>query len=169
MKRPRSIARGVLTGSVAGLVGCLAMAGFQELVVRASTHGNDVDHGQHAPSSAEESTTEKAARSVARQFGRRLSVDEKQLAGRGLHYGFGTLMGAAYGATAEYLPVLGSGAGVAFGTVLFLSTDEAVLPLLNLASKPTETPATDHLLHWASHVVYSMAMETTRRALTRMS
>ncbi len=169
MERKASETRGLLTGAVAGLVGCLAMAGFQELVARTSESEDRCDHGPHAPSPDEESTTEKAARKVARQFGHALSVDEKQFSGRVLHYGFGLFMGAAYGAAAEYLPVVGLGAGTAFGTVLFLGTDEGVLPLLHLASKPDETPAADHLLHWASHVVYSCTLELTRRALVRLS
>ena len=74
-------------------------------------------------------------------------------------------MGAAYGAAAEYLPVLGFGAGTAFGTALFLATDEAVLPLLGLAEHPAATSPTDHVLHWTSHLAYSITMEITRAAL----
>ncbi len=95
-------------------------------------------------------------------------MEDKQTAGRGLHYGFGTLMGAVYGPAAEYFPVVGLGGGLAFGTVLFLGTDEAMLPALRLASQPGETSGTDHLLHWAAHVVYSGTMELTRRALVRL-
>ncbi len=141
------------------------MAGVQELVVRVTSSEDEDDHGPHAPSAGQESTTEKTARKVARQFGHPLTPGDKQLAGRALHYGFGTLMGGVYGVAAEYLPWIGAGAGAAFGTVLFVGTDEAVLPLLNLASQPGETPAPDHLLHWASHVVYGSTLELTRRAL----
>ena len=84
-----------------------------------------------------------------------------------MHYGFGTLMGVFYSSVAEFLPVLTLGSGVAFGTVLFLGTDEAVLPMLKLATQPDETPAADHMLHWASHLAYSMTMELTRRALVQ--
>ena len=144
------------------------MAGFQELVARSTANSEgegERDHGPHAPSSAEESTTEKAARNVAKQFGKALPVGQKQMVGRVLHYGFGTAMGAMYGGAAEYLPILGLGAGMAFGTVLFLATDEAVLPLLGLADPPAGTPPADHVLHWASHVTYSMTLEITRMAL----
>ncbi len=169
MKREPSIVRGLLAGGVAGLLGCVTMAGFQELVVRSSESGAGREHGAHAPSAEQENTTETAARNMAQQFGRRLTLRQKQTAGRGLHYGFGTLMGAFYGAAAEYLPVIGVGAGTAFGSILFAGTDEATLPLLNLASKPRETPSVDHLLHWASHVVYGTTMELTRRALISLS
>ena len=161
----RSFVRVLFGGAVAGLVGCLAMAGFQEWVARTTEDNISRDNGPHAPSPTGENTTEKTARNVARQFGRDLPVAQKQLAGRALHYGFGTVMGAVYGVTVEYFPTLGLGAGTAFGSVLFLATDEAVLPWLNLTDQPLETPPSDHLLHWASHVTYSMAMELTRRAL----
>ena len=147
------------------MVGCLAMAGFQELVARSTDTADERDHGPHAPAATEESTTETAARKVARQFGRDLPRQQKQLAGRVLHYGFGTVMGAFYGAAAEYFPVIGFGAGTVFGTVLFLATDEASLPLLHLASQPADTPPVDHMLHCASHVAYTMTLEITRRAI----
>ena len=165
MKREASLLRGLMTGAAAGLVGCLAMSGFQELVARSTEAESSRDNGPHAPSPGEDNTTEKAARNVARQFGRDLSVPQKQLAGRLLHYGFGTAMGATYGAAAEYLPLLGLGAGTAFGTMLFFGTDEGTLPLLGLAQKPADTPPADHMLHWASHIAYSITMEVTRRAL----
>ena len=143
------------------------MAGFQELVARSTEGENAQNNGPHAPEPTVENTTEKAARNVARQFGRELSTPQKQRTGRVLHYGFGSLLGAAYGGVAEYLPVLGLGAGTAFGTVLFVATDEAVLPWLGLASRPDDTPPSDHLLHWTSHVAYSLTMEVMRRALVR--
>ena len=102
-------------------------------------------------------------------FGRPLTRGEQQIAGRALHYGLGLGMGAVYGAGAEYLPAVGLGAGTIFGSVLFLGTDEAVLPLLRLAIKPVETPPIEHLLHWASHVVYGSTLELTRNQLVRLS
>ena len=169
MSQKASVGRSVLLGAVAGLAGSLAMAGYQEIVARVTEGEGRGDHGAHAPLPGQENTTETAARRVARQFGHTLRTADKQLAGRALHYGFGALMGAVYGVAAEYLPVLGLAGGTAFGTVLFLGTDEAMLPLLGLASQPQETPAADHLLHWSSHVVYSTTMELTRRGLQRLS
>ena len=159
--------RGILVGACAGLIGCAAMAGFQEAVVR-NSQVHQPDHGPHALDATGENTTQTTARRAARQFGRTLSREEKQTAGRWLHYGFGTLMGAAYGAAAEVLPIVGAGYGVLFGSLLLLATDEAALPLLDLASKPNDTEPVEHFLHWASHVAYGMAMEVTRRALVKI-
>ena len=102
-------------------------------------------------------------------FGRSLALSEKQHAGRALHYGFGLIAGAAYGMLSEYLPAISLGAGTAFGTVLFVTTDEAVLPMLKLASEPGNTPPGEHLLHWASHVVYGSTLELTRNQLVRLT
>ena len=57
------------------------------------------------------------------------------------------------------------GGGIAFGTLLFLTTDEWSLPKLDLATNPSETPAVDHLLHWSSHAVYGGTLEMSRRLL----
>jgi len=165
LQRKQSLTRGVFVGALAGLLGCVVMAGFQEAVARNAETADELNQGPHAPDASEENTTETAARRAARQFGHTLSRQEKQAAGRWLHYGFGTLMGAAYGATAEVFPMVGAGLGTVFGSVLFLATDEAALPLLDLASQPGDTKPAEHFLHWASHVAYSMSMEVTRRVL----
>lgn len=146
------------------------MAGFQELVAKPpfSSNGEAAPH-VHAPQPGQENTTEQAARRVMAHFGRPLERSRKQVVGRSLHYGFGVLMGAFYGAAAEYLPIVCLGAGTAFGTILFAATDEAALPWLHLASQPGETKPADHLLHWASHVVYASTLEITRRQLVRLS
>ncbi|MGI4830154.1 MAG: DUF1440 domain-containing protein [Janthinobacterium lividum] len=169
MKRKPSFLRGLLTGAAAGLAGSLTMAGFQEFVAKGSSLGNhDAPHA-HAPQPGQENTTETTARKLMTQFGRSSPNSEKQVAGRALHYGFGLTMGAVYGVISEYLPIVGLGAGTAFGTILFAATDEAALPLLKLASQPADTPPLEHLLHWASHVVYASTLEITRKQLVRLT
>ena len=167
LKPKPSLVRGLLTGAVAGLAGSLVMAGFQELVGISSPENRDGSHA-HAPQPGQENTTETTARKVMKQFGRPLRRHNKQVAGRALHYGFGLVMGTVYGAIAEYLPIVGLGAGTAFGTILFVATDEAVLPLLKLTSLPSATPPADHVLHWASHVTYGTTLELTRKQMVRL-
>ena len=170
MDRKPSLLRGLATGAAADLAGSLMIAGFQELVAKTalSRTSEDAQHA-HAPQPGKENTTEKAARKVMAQFGRRLETSDKQIAGRALHYGFGLVMGAFYGVASEYLPIVGWGGGTAFGTILFAATDQAALPALKLASQPAATPAVDHLLHWASHLVYASTLEATRKQLVRLS
>ena len=147
------------------------MDAFQELVARSGTSVGDQNAlgRAHAPQPGEENTTEKTARQVLSRFGHPPSPREKKLAGRAFHYGFGLVMGAVYGVATEYVPAVSLGAGTLFGTALFLGTDEAVLPLLDLASKPENTPPADHLLHWASHVVYATTLELARDQMARLA
>ena len=76
-------------------------------------------------------------------------------------------MGVVYGVTAEMVPEVTAGGGTAFGTVLFLSADELAVPALRLAPPPTESGATDHLQHWAAHVVYGGGLELVRSLILR--
>ena len=168
MKQNHSLVRGLLTGAVAGLAGSLMMAAVQEVIARDSDSSSSVTDITHAPLPDQENTTETAARRVMSRFGHPLSRSEKQYAGRALHYGFGLVMGALYGVASEYLPVVGIGGGTVFGAVLFLGTDELILPVLRLAMQPTQTPPVEHLLHLASHVVYGSTLELTRNQLVRL-
>jgi len=52
--------------------------------------------------------------------------------------------------------------------LLFLGADEFAVPALQLSPAPTDTPPTDHLQHWAAHVVYGGALELTRTLLRRL-
>jgi uncharacterized membrane protein YagU involved in acid resistance len=76
-------------------------------------------------------------------------------------------MGIVYGVSAELVPEATIGAGTAFGTLLFLSADEVAVPALQLSPTPADTPATDHLQHWAAHVVYGGSLELVRSLVRR--
>ena len=76
-------------------------------------------------------------------------------------------MGAVYGVTAELVPEVTTGGGTAYGTLLFLAADEVAVPAFQLSPSPTQTPATDHLQHWAAHVVYGGSLELVRSLLRR--
>lgn len=147
------------------------MTAFQEMVARSqpaleSYGASAVPRYEFADG---ENTTERTARKVSERFGHSLTDERKRTAGRGLHYGFGVVMGAMYGVAAEYVPLVGVGAGAVFGTVLFAATDLGALPGLGLAKQPGETAELDHLMHWAAHVTYATAMESTRQQLRKLA
>jgi putative membrane protein len=77
-------------------------------------------------------------------------------------------MGIVYAVSAELLPEATTGAGTAFGTLLFLAAHEVAVPAFQLSPSPAETPAFDHLQHWAAHVVYGGTLELVRSLLTRL-
>ena len=77
-------------------------------------------------------------------------------------------MGVVYAVSAELIPEVTTGAGTAYGTLLFLSADEVAVPAFQLSPPPTEADPKDHLEHWASHVVYGGALELTRSLIRRL-
>jgi len=97
--------------------------------------------------------------------GRHLTHEERRQGGTLVHYGFGAVMGAAYGMTAEVWPLPTVGVGSVFGTALWLGTDLLSLPAFGFTKWPAEEPAAAHVTHWMAHMVYGMGMEGTRRLL----
>jgi hypothetical protein len=116
----------------------------------------------------QEDSTEKVARKIAKTAGKELATEDRKKAGQAVHYAFGTLMGAIYGVSAELVPEVTTGGGTAYGTLLFLAADEVAVPAFQLSPPPTETPTTDHLQHWAAHVVYGGSLELVRSLLRRL-
>jgi hypothetical protein len=121
---------------------------------------------QEKSSEESEDATVKAAQELTRAtLGRDLDTEEKKKAGPAIHYAFGTLAGAVYGLSVEFLPVARVGFGSLFGTVLFLIADEIAVPALGLAPKPTESPLSSHVYGLSSHFVYGIATETVRKGV----
>jgi hypothetical protein len=184
MHRDRpSIFRGVVTGIAAGIAATLVMDQFQKL----STAGQKAlerqrkltDHEspwliaheqaqKEQEQSKKEDSTEIVARRIAEATGTHLPHEEKKKAGRAVHYAFGTLMGVVYAVSAEAVPEVTTGAGTAFGTLLFLCADEIAVPAFQLSPPLANTHPFDHLQHWASHVVYGGSLEIVRNLITRL-
>jgi putative membrane protein len=157
------IVRGALIGAMAGLAGAYAMERFQswwkeaekELRPRETAHA-----AQDEPSTVK--TAERISESV---LARPLPSDAKAGAGRAVHYAMGVVSGVIYGAVAEVLPIVTTGAGLPFGIALWWIADNSIVPALRL-SKPLETyPSSVHAYALSSHLVYGGATEMTRRML----
>jgi hypothetical protein len=181
-KKP-SVIRGVVTGVAAGIAATLIMDQFQKLSAAGQkatekqfklAHGQSEEQIQHEQEQKEqeaaqqEGSTEIVARKIAEVTGNQLDEDKKKSAGQAVHYTFGTLMGIVYAVSAELLPEVTTGAGTAFGTLLFLGADEVAVPAFQLSPPPAETSPTDHLQHWAAHVVYGGSLELVRSLLQRI-
>lgn len=181
--RKPSLLRGLLVGATAGIAATLIMDQFQKLSSlsqKAIEKQQKLSDGEspwqiaHEQAQQEqqaaqgEGSTEKVARNIAEAAGKEIPQDSRKQAGQAVHYSFGTLMGIAYTVTAEFLPEISSGGGTAFGTMLFLGADEIAIPALRLAPPPTQTAPTDHLQHWAAHVVYGGSLELVRGLLRRV-
>jgi hypothetical protein len=112
---------------------------------------------------AEDATMKTADRISELLQGRHLTRDEKNKAGPVVHYAFGAIMGAVYGASVEVNPAANALAGIPFGAILFAAADEVALPALGLSDKPAAYPLSTHLYGLVSHAVYGVTTETVRR------
>jgi putative membrane protein len=168
----RNWTKGLVAGMIGGLVGTIVMTEFQGAWSSASTKrksngsGRKNQAGQKTQSEEKEDATMKAAAKIASLAGRQLSHEQKKKAGPLVHYGFGTLQGAMYGAVTELAGVSGGFLpSMIFGAALFTVADEIAMPALGLSGKPTEYPASTHLYGLASHLVYGLSTEIARRGL----
>jgi uncharacterized membrane protein YagU involved in acid resistance len=154
--------KGLAAGIVGGLVATFVMTQFQTTVTKLAAAAN----GPEEKKEEGENATVKAAEAISETFfDHKLAKTEKQPAGNAVHYGFGTTMGALYGLTAEALPAASIGYGLPFGTMLFLSADEAAVPAFGLSKPPTETPLSKHAYGLAAHLVYGLTTDLVRRGV----
>ena len=98
---------------------------------------------------------------------RSLEGAERQLAHKTIHFVFGALAGAAYGALVEFEPSLAAWRGAAFGVTLNRITHEWLLPRLDLSATPNERPTQERIGDWVTHAVYGTITDTTRRVVRR--
>jgi len=160
--RDGALWKGVAAGALGGLVASYAMNQFQAVTKKLSADGQG-----EAEKNGGEDATVKTAEAITGALGHPLSKEEKKVAGPLVHYAFGTAMGAVYGALAELSPRVARGAGVPFGTAVWLGADEVAVPALGLSKKPAESPPSVHAYALASHLVYGLATDLVRRAVLR--
>jgi putative membrane protein len=169
----RDLGKGVLAGVVGGLIGTIVMTEFQNAWAAASQKLKKENSGEHSGNDQDgesqqekESATMKAAGKLGEVAGYRPSHEQKKKLAPVVHYGFGTLQGAAYGLTLELVRNPGGMvAGLAFGTALFVLADEVAVPAFELSDKPSEIPVSSHLYGLAAHLVYGISAEIARRGM----
>lgn len=147
----KSLAKGMLAGLIAGLVATAAKS-VAEKIYPPRTHGEP----------------EPPAVLADKIAGHPLSGEEKRMAVEAIHWGFGALTGAAYGALAEYYPAATAREGASFGIALATLTHETALPAMGLSARPEDQTTREHTSEMATHVVYGMATETVRRVVRKM-
>ena len=173
--------KGVVAGLAGGLVASWTMNQFQAAWTKLAGN-SEKPHGAQSMQPSEGSTgnqaqdmsedddaTVEVAKLVSEHvFGHELEKDEKRPAGAAVHYAFGAATGGLYGAAAELSPAVTMGAGLPFGAVFWLVADEITVPLLGLSKGPSEYPLSTHVYAFASHLVYGMTTEYSRRALRQV-
>lgn len=173
--------KGLVAGLAGGLVASWTMNQFQAAWTRAAA-GTEKSHGAQSMQPAEGSSgnetqdaaeqddaTVETAKVISKGvFGHELKENEKETAGAVVHYAFGTATGGLYGALAEVTPAVTTAGGLPFGAVFWLIADEISVPLLGLSKGPTEYPPSTHAYALASHLVYGVTAELSRRALRQV-
>ncbi len=149
--------RGMIIGTVGGLVASWAMEKFQR---KWPEWTGQPAEGEGAPA------THKAADRVSVALrGKRVATKDMAAAGEAVHYATGAAMGAGYGLLNELAPRASKGFGTGFGTAILVLLDQIANPALGLSKKPSAYPLKTHLFGFASHLVYGAALEGTRRVL----
>ena len=152
-KKPvaKSLAKGLLAGLIGGLVATAAKS-FAEKIYPPRTHGEP----------------EPFALLAEKLAGHELAAAQKEIAAERLHWGFGAMTGAAYGALAEYYPQATAKDGAGFGMALTSLTHGTALPALGLAAEPEDQTIRERTSEMATYVVYGMVTETVRRVVRKM-
>lgn len=165
------LARGIVAGIVGGLVASWVMNEFMENLGPQLTKAVQGDEARIEPQAQEgekpDDATMKTADAVVSAVtgGRHLSHEEKEKGGPIVHYAFGALMGAVYGAVAEELPLTTIGFGTGFGAALFTGADMIAVPALHLSGSSEDSPVSSLATPFVAHLVYGTTTETVRRVV----
>jgi len=143
--------KGLLAGLIAGLVATAAKT-LAERFYPPRTHG-------------EPEPGELLAEQIA---GHRLDDETKEIASKTIHWGFGALTGAAYGALAEFYPAATAKEGASFGLALMSLTHEKVLPAMGLAAEPEDQAFREQSSEAATHVLYGVVTEKVRGVVRKL-
>ena len=107
--------------------------------------------------------TQLAADALARLLlGRRLTRDELSIGAMLVHYGFGTAVGALYGALVERAGRERFRTGLGLATALWIGADEIAMPVLGLSEPTSRRPMEMHVQSFTAHVVYGVVAERVR-------
>ncbi len=178
--RNGTLARACFAGVVGGLLGGLVMNTFTR-VVASATGGREADgvapgadrvgRGMQPPQ-AEDHTEDDAAVRVGSAAYRALTADEpdaqrRLMLGALAHYGFSAAAGVGYALAVRKIPALGLGRGSLYGSLVWITADEAAMPLLGLSRGPREQSAGMHAYSLAGHWLYGMTVASVHRLVHR--
>ena len=147
----KSLLKGAIAGLVGGLVATAAKS-LAEKIYPPRTHG-------------EPEPPDVLAEKVV---GHHLAETPKVIASETIHWGFGALTGAAYGALAEFYPAATSREGASFGLTLASLTHGAALPAMGLSAEPQNQTTREHTSEIATHILYGLVTETVRSLVRRL-
>ncbi len=154
-ERKNGPAKSLLKGLIAGLIGGLVATAAKTMAERVFPPRT---HGEPEPPAV---LAEKLA-------GHQLTTSPHAVAVETIHWGFGALTGAAYGALAEFYPAATAKDGAGFGMALASLTHEGALPTMGLSAPPEEQTTRERTSEMASHAVFGVVTETVRRVVRKI-
>ena len=101
------------------------------------------------------------------KLGHDLDDDAKGKVVESIHWTFGTLTGALYGALREVWPTIGIGRGTGYGIAVWLFSHETTLPALSLTPGVKEMPVFEQADEFANHAVYGYVLDLVRGLVRR--
>src|SRR5262249_61002220 len=146
----------VIGGRIGGLAGAGVMSAVHMVVM-----APDQQPPPASDERAADDATVKVAEAVSHLAGRRLTAEQKPAAGSIVHYAFGAVMGASYGAAVVAMPAVSVGHGVAMGAALWVGCHAVVVPALGLAPSPLRQPAAPEALEFVLHLLYGVTTAGT--------
>lgn len=167
--RKPNLMKGAVAGLAGGLIASWTMSQYQHLWTKVDQELRE-KKGEPPPERrpAAEDPTVKTAEVVSEELlDRPLRKKEQRPAGIAVHYAFGSLIGAAFGAVSEFIPKVSQGAGVPFGASVWVGADEIALPALRLSKGPAAYPVSNHVYALSSHLVYGFVADSVRRLVRK--
>jgi putative membrane protein len=170
------VLRGTVAGMIGGALASWVMNQYQQIESRpvnvrraeSAEQQSKPVQSQKAQASGDDATVKTAQAIATRFLDHKLSPLEKKIAGPVIHYGYGAAVGALYGGLAELAPIVGIGLGIPYATALFLAGDEIAVPALGLSEPVTEIAPEKHVSALATHFVYGITLDISRRILRRL-
>ncbi len=150
----QSLAKGLVAGLIGGLVATAAKT-FAERMFPPRTHG-------------EPEPPAVLADQVSEHLDHPLTSQQNAFATEGIHWAFGAVAGAAYGALAEFYPAATAKDGASFGVALGSLMHEGALPALRLSADPEDQTMRERASEFSTHVVYGVVAENVRRVVRKL-
>lgn len=173
----RSVVRGALAGTLAGLAGAWVMVRANHLMDpgtgasdkpgdpyahrRVDARPNDTD----GTIPDEPGSMQAASALAAPVLDRPLTEREKEIGGPFVHYAFGAAAGAVYGAAVEVDRTAARGGGMVYGIAVWLIADEIGMHAAGFATSPTDYPLSRHAATLATHIAFGLTVESVRRLI----
>ncbi len=102
---------------------------------------------------------------VERVAGRPLNASEREASLHAIHWTFGAVAGAVYGALVEMRPQAKAWGGVAFGLTVNKLTHRSLLPKMGIEDPVPQQTMQKRQSEWVTHAVYGVVTEVVRRGV----